>query len=90
MTKPLARRAWIEACRFQEADEAVAIEAAFARVTESAKAGHRPVALLDVDSSLYDTGPRTRRIVDDWIAEGNAPKAIQRAFEDYSHDARTF
>lgn len=90
MSEPYSRRAWVEACEFLDADEAMAIETTFRRVKEARRRGTRPVAVLDVDSSLYDTGPRTRAIVDDWIADGKAPARVRRALERFPHDRRTF
>lgn len=88
--RTLARNAWIDACRFLDADEATAVNTTFQRVREAMKLSVRPVALLDLDSSLYDTGPRTRQIVDDWIDEGRAPRAVVQALKEFPHDRRAF
>jgi phosphoglycolate phosphatase-like HAD superfamily hydrolase len=90
MTTPYARAAWVRACRFVDTDEARAVRAAFERIEAAAARGARPVAVLDIDSSLYDTGPRTRRIIEEWLSASDAPRAVRKALEALTHDRHTF
>ncbi len=57
-----AREAWVEACRFHALDEAGILDELLRRSTGAV----RPIALFDLDSTLYEVQPRTRTILLEW------------------------
>lgn len=58
----LAGPAWREASRFIEASPAQIMAAAEARIRSTANQGRRPVVVVDLDSTVYDNGPRTAHL----------------------------
>jgi hypothetical protein len=66
-----ARGDWISACQFHDLDEGRVLREVARRVAEvRSKAADRseahPLVLLDLDSTLYEVGPRTLRILREW------------------------
>lgn len=59
----LARAEWIAACHFHDLTEAQVL----AKVSERVQSTPKPVVLLDLDSTLYEVGPRTFQILKEWI-----------------------
>lgn len=59
-----SRQAWIDACRFHDLDNRKVLE----QVIESARklSGEKAAVLLDLDSTLYEVGPRTGQILKEW------------------------
>ncbi|MDR3607660.1 MAG: HAD family hydrolase [Oligoflexia bacterium] len=68
----LAREEWIAACHFHDITEAEVLHAVADRVRElkakagSVQSGH-PLVLLDLDSTLYEVGPRSFEIIREWM-----------------------
>ncbi|RYZ70728.1 MAG: HAD family hydrolase [Proteobacteria bacterium] len=61
-----SRKSWIDACEFHALDNRQVLD----RVIESAHqlAQGRAAVLLDLDSTLYEVGPRTGHILKEWLA----------------------
>lgn len=81
---PLYSRAeWIAACEFHDLADADVLSAVALRVRDAIAANERPVLLLDLDSTLYDTSPRTHFIVREWAAENETAISpeIRRALQ---------
>jgi hypothetical protein len=73
------RKEWISACGFHEMTEGAVLEEVARRVRVlKAKAGPdrkaHPLVLLDLDSTLYEVGPRTYQILREWIETPAAKK----------------
>src|SRR5262245_51546955 len=69
----LVRSEWISASRFHDLSEEEVLREVARRVSEvKAKAGSdrqaHPLVLLDLDSTLYEVGPRTHQILREWVA----------------------
>lgn len=67
---PLMRGDWISACRFHALNDKQVLDEVVRRVSELAGKPHlssSPVVLLDLDSTLYEVGPRTYQILREWI-----------------------
>jgi hypothetical protein len=67
----LVRQDWMSACQFHELNEAQVLQAVAERVERlRARAGGvrqaHPLVLLDLDSTLYEVGPRTYHILKEW------------------------
>ena len=77
MTHSLVRSAWIEASHFHELSEVEVLREVSRRVSEvracatSERSSH-PLVLLDLDSTLYEVGPRTHQILKEWNATHDA------------------
>lgn len=71
MSSSLIRSAWIEASHFHEMTEEEVLREVSRRVSEvraratSERSSH-PLVLLDLDSTLYEVGPRTHQILKEW------------------------
>jgi hypothetical protein len=70
--QPVSRGEWISACHFHDITEKEVLERVELRVRElKAKAGAvrqaHPLVLLDLDSTLYEVGPRTFQIIREWM-----------------------
>jgi hypothetical protein len=60
---------WIEASHFHPMTESEVLAEVSRRVSEERKQGFpHPLVLLDLDSTLYEVGPRTFQILKEWIA----------------------
>lgn len=71
------RQDWVSACGFHEMDEAGVLAEVARRVRDlKAKAGEsrqaHPLVLLDLDSTLYEVGPRTHQILKEWTRTESA------------------
>lgn len=78
----LIRTAWIEASHFHEMNEEEVLREVSRRVSEiralatSERASH-PLVLLDLDSTLYEVGPRTYQILKEWAETPEASRFSQ-------------
>jgi hypothetical protein len=87
MSQLLSRESWISACRFHDLTEMDVLREVSNRVTQlKARATDRashPLVLLDLDSTLYEVGSRTFRILKEWQAteEGRAYPVIHSALD---------
>lgn len=61
-----ARQAWIAACHFHPMDEREVLREVARKAIEAGKA-EQPLILLDLDSTLYEVGPRTHFILKEWM-----------------------
>jgi hypothetical protein len=79
----LIRKAWTDASQFHEISEKEVLERVAKRVSE---VKGNPVVLLDLDSTLYEVGPRTIKILEEWLVEEKSriPESIQKAFKNFS------
>lgn len=67
----VSRKEWIAACQFHDLTENEVLHEVAERVSElkASAAGSRekhPLVLLDLDSTLYEVGPRTFQILKEW------------------------
>lgn len=62
--EPKVRQEWITACQFHPLNN----EEVLARVIQEAKEMKTPVLLLDLDSTLYEVGPRSYEILKEWLS----------------------
>lgn len=76
----LARKAWIEACTFHPLSDEEVLREVQARVTRHRT--ERPTVLLDLDSTLYEVGPRTHRILREWAESAHDFPSVQKTFQD--------
>jgi hypothetical protein len=72
VTSSLVRQDWQSACHFHDLDETAVLKEVARRVSEvKARAGAEkathPLVLLDLDSTLYEVGPRTFQILEEWM-----------------------
>lgn len=70
----LAREKWISACHFQRHSEEEVLREVMRRVQESLSQNHKPLVLLDLDSTLYEVGLRTYQILLEWHASKQCEK----------------
>lgn len=56
---------WIAASEFHDVSEAEVFERIERRIRE--ESANSPIILFDLDSTLYDVGPRTHRIIREWL-----------------------
>jgi phosphoglycolate phosphatase-like HAD superfamily hydrolase len=82
----LIRKDWMSACHFHDLTESQVLDEVAARVKKlKAQAGNRqqahPLVLLDLDSTLYEVGPRTYQILREWAesAESGAYPQVRDA-----------
>ncbi len=61
------RNDWKQASQFHDLSELEVLKEVSRRVTEVRAAGKTPIVLLDLDSTLYEVGPRTHRILQEWL-----------------------
>ncbi len=69
---PLPRDEWMRASQFHALSQGAVLQEVSKRVKEAvAQAGDRhrarPLVLLDLDSTLYEVGPRTHQILREWL-----------------------
>jgi hypothetical protein len=64
MSITLIRQHWMSACGFHDLEEAAVLD----EVAKRVKSVSRPLVLLDLDSTLYEVGPRTFQILKEWRA----------------------
>jgi hypothetical protein len=91
-TTAVARAEWISACHFHDLTEDEVLHEVANRVGElkaSAKGvkEKHPLVLFDLDSTLYEVGPRTFQILKEWLktAESRAFPNIVSALEKLQH-----
>lgn len=63
MSARLPKNDWLNASHFHDLTEKQVLDEVAARVHSAAK----PVVLLDLDSTLYEVGPRTHQILREWL-----------------------
>lgn len=84
-----SRQEWIDACHFHDLTEEQVLHEVAERVSriKAAAAGRRrqahPLVLLDLDSTLYEVGPRTLRIIQEWVetAESADTPSVRAALQ---------
>lgn len=59
----LSKSEWLAACHFHDLSPKQVLEEVAQRVLRSPK----PLVLLDLDSTLYEVGPRTHAILNEWL-----------------------
>ncbi len=64
----LIRHHWVKASRFHDLSESQV----FDEIRKRARGAKRPVVLFDLDSTLYEVGPRTHRILQEWCESPEA------------------
>jgi hypothetical protein len=69
-TEPLARQNWVSACQFHDLSGKEVLDEISKRVREQEK----PLVLLDLDSTLYEVGPRTYQILVEWARSAQDPR----------------
>lgn len=67
----LTRTEWVNACAFHDLSEDEVLREIYRRVSDlksqaGVGKGAHPLVLLDLDSTLYEVGPRTFRILKEW------------------------
>jgi hypothetical protein len=68
----LIRSDWKNASHFHDLSEVEVLREVSRRVGEARSRQKKPIVLLDLDSTLYEVGPRTHRILVEWM---DAPEA---------------
>lgn len=68
----LIREHWIEATQFHRLDDREILERVTQAAENVARSGRAPIVLLDLDSTLYEVGPRTLAIIRDWMDTGES------------------
>jgi hypothetical protein len=66
-TQEKIRREWIEASQFHPLTNAQVLGQVHSWVERDIKAARQPVLLLDLDSTLYEVGPRSHQILREWL-----------------------
>jgi len=75
--QPLSRDSWVQSCQFHSVSATEVFSEVTRRVLElnqsvSEVPSLRPLVLLDLDSTLYEVGPRTFRIVQEWLGSSHS------------------
>ena len=65
MNAPLTRNDWVAASHFHDLTEAEVLREVSRRVAQK-QAAH-PLVLFDLDSTLYEVGPRTHQVLQEWL-----------------------
>ncbi len=65
-TELFSRERWIDSCNFHDLSEGQIFEKLFDRIQGHIQGRAKPVVLLDLDSTLYEVGPRTFQILSEW------------------------
>lgn len=83
----LIRDDWKKASHFHDLNDREVLVEVSRRVTRSKSEGRKPVVLLDLDSTLYEVGPRTHRILREWLdcEESQAFPRIRRELVRLEH-----
>lgn len=78
----LARQAWINASQFHNLSDEEVLREVQARVSRHRH--EKPVVLLDLDSTLYEVGPRTHQILREWASALSDPglSGLQKTFHE--------
>jgi phosphoglycolate phosphatase-like HAD superfamily hydrolase len=71
----VSKAEWLAACHFHDLSE----KEVLAEVEARAKKATKPLVLLDLDSTLYEVGPRSHQILREWLStsESNAFPAVK-------------
>ncbi len=74
--KAFSRQEWVSACHFHDLTQLEVLQEVSRRVTSQVQ----PLVLLDLDSTLYEVGPRTYQIMMEWAQStlGKAYPIAQR------------
>ncbi|HUP58393.1 MAG TPA: HAD family hydrolase [Bdellovibrionota bacterium] len=73
------RSEWISACSFLPMTESEIFKEISERIRSALAAKERPVVLLDLDSTLYEVGPRSFGILQEWLSHADsAPYPVIR------------
>jgi hypothetical protein len=91
-TTAVARSEWISACHFHDVSGSEVLEEVAQRVSQlkasaqGVKEKH-PLVLFDLDSTLYEVGPRTFQILKEWLAspENHRFPVVAKALEKLEH-----
>ena len=80
MSAPLGKEAWLAACHFHDLSEREVL----VEVAERVRTASKPLVLLDLDSTLYEVGPRTHQILREWLEseESRAHPSIRRRLQE--------
>lgn len=69
MPEKIAPKDWVRSCAFHPLTNIEVLAEVHDRIRrEREKAGSTPVLLLDLDSTLYEVGPRSLQILKEWMA----------------------
>lgn len=84
----LIRDDWKNASHFHDLTESEVLREIARRVGEARSHHHKPVVLLDLDSTLYEVGPRTHFILMEWLEsrEAAAFPRVQRELRRLEHE----
>jgi hypothetical protein len=85
LPQSLIRYEWMSACQFHDLTGTQVLAEVVRRVREAGSA--KPLVLLDLDSTLYEVGPRTFQILREWASAEAAtfPAAAARVNELKAH-----
>jgi hypothetical protein len=61
-----SRKQWSLACQFHDWNVNQVFNEISDRVSKEIQVGGRPIVIFDLDSTLYEVGPRTFKIIQDW------------------------
>lgn len=83
--EPKARKAWVEACEFHPLTNAEVLRQV---EKETRETNLKPTVLLDLDSTLYEVGPRTYQILKEWVAsvESSAFAKVREVVAQLKHE----
>lgn len=78
----LIRGEWMAACQFHDLSEAEVLSEVARRVekvkrTATSERASHPLVLLDLDSTLYEVGPRTYQILREWVETSESREFMQ-------------
>lgn len=83
-----SRYSWVQSCQFHPAPATEVFSEVNRRILEltqsnSGNSSQRPLVLLDLDSTLYEVGPRTFRIIQEWLTSSHASsfQEVTQAFQ---------
>jgi phosphoglycolate phosphatase-like HAD superfamily hydrolase len=63
----LSKTEWLAQCHFHDLTETEVLDAVAERVRKALGQGEKPLVLLDLDSTLYEVGPRSHQILLEWL-----------------------
>jgi hypothetical protein len=82
------RNHWKQASQFHDLSELEVLREVAKRVADTHSHGKKPIVLLDLDSTLYEVGPRTHQIIREWMdtPEANQFPNVKRELERLEHE----
>ncbi|MEN9723328.1 MAG: hypothetical protein RJB38_1314 [Pseudomonadota bacterium] len=82
------REQWKQVSRFHDLTETEVLREVSRRVGATLSQGQAPIVLLDLDSTLYEVGPRTHQIISEWLATDEARRfpLVRRELERLEHE----